>query len=37
MRILRKLNHESIIKLNEVFEDSEAIYMILDYMGGGTL
>jgi len=34
---LRTLNHESIIKLHEVFESGNSIHLILDYVEGGEL
>ena len=35
--IMSKLHHKNIIQLNEVFEDNEAIYLILELVTGGEL
>ncbi|CAD8141236.1 unnamed protein product [Paramecium octaurelia] len=35
--IMRKLNHNGVIKLHEVFEDEINIYFVLDYLEGGEL
>jgi len=34
---MRKLDHPNIIKLHEVFETKNSIYMILDLLRGGSL
>lgn len=34
---MRKLNHNGVIKLHEVFEDEINIYFVLDYLEGGEL
>lgn len=34
---MRKLDHPNIIKLYEVFETKNSIYMILDLLKGGSL
>jgi len=34
---LRTLNHESIIKLHEVYESGNSIHLVLDYVEGGEL
>ncbi|CAD8078605.1 unnamed protein product [Paramecium primaurelia] len=35
--IMRKLNHENVIQLHEVFEDFEKVYLIIDHLQGGDL
>ena len=35
--IMRKLNHNGVIKMHEVFEDETNIYFVLDYLEGGEL
>ncbi|CAD8058324.1 unnamed protein product [Paramecium sonneborni] len=37
INIMRKLNHQGVIKLHEVFEDETNIYFVLDYLEGGEL
>jgi calcium/calmodulin-dependent protein kinase I len=37
IEIMESLDHPSVIKLHDVMEDDENIYMILEYMNGGTL
>ncbi|CAD8082377.1 unnamed protein product [Paramecium sonneborni] len=37
IEIMRKLQHENVIQLHEVFEDHERIYLIIDYLQGGDL
>lgn len=34
---LRRLNHPNIVKVRESFESEGRFYLILDYVGGGTL
>lgn len=29
---MRKLNHENVIQLHEVFEDFEKVYLIIDHL-----
>ncbi|CAK83504.1 unnamed protein product (macronuclear) [Paramecium tetraurelia] len=35
--VMRKLDHENVIQLYEVFEDSEKVYLIIDHLRGGDL
>jgi serine/threonine protein kinase len=35
--LLRKLDHENIIHLHEVFESENNIHLILEYLNGGEL
>ncbi|CAK77700.1 unnamed protein product (macronuclear) [Paramecium tetraurelia] len=35
--IMRKLQHESVIKMYEVFEGEEYLYLVLEYLNGGEL
>lgn len=35
--ILRKLNHQNIIKLHEVYENELYIHLVLEYLEGGEL
>ncbi len=37
MKILREIDHEYIMKLETIYETSENIILVLEYMGGGTL
>ena len=39
MAILKSLNHKNIVKLHEIIDDplKNKIYMIMDYLPGGTL
>lgn len=37
IEIMRMLNHKNIIKLHEVFEDGNKVYLILDLLEGGEL
>ena len=34
---MRTMNHENIVKLYEVFESSQSIYLVMDFLEGGTL
>ena len=34
---MRRLDYENVIKLHEVYEDSENVYLIIDYLEGGDL
>jgi len=34
---LRKINHENVNKLYEVFEDAQFVYLVLDELNGGEL
>lgn len=34
---MRKLQHESVIKLFEVYEGEEYLYLVLEYLKGGEL
>ena len=35
--IMRKMNHENIIGLHEVYEGEQHIYLVLDLLKGGEL
>ena len=35
--LLRKLEHENIIKLHEVYESQKNIHLVLEYLHGGEL
>ena len=39
MEILKKMSHRNIIKLYEIINDpgSDEIYLVMDYLPGGTL
>ena len=37
MLILKKLDHPNIIKLYELYEDTNNYYLITEYCGGGEL
>lgn len=37
IEIMRKLNHPNIMKLHEVFESSNSLYLVLEYFSGGHL
>ena len=34
---MRSMNNIHIIKLHEVFESNQSIYLVMDYLEGGTL
>jgi serine/threonine protein kinase len=34
---MRNLNHESIVKLYEVFESDNSIYLLMEFLEGGLL
>jgi len=34
---MRELNHSSIIRLHEVYETQNSLYMVLDLLEGGSL
>jgi serine/threonine protein kinase len=34
---MRRLNHKNIVKLHCVYEDDEAIFLVMDYFAGGDL
>lgn len=35
--ILRTIDHPGIIKLYDIFESEESVYMVVDYLHGGEL
>jgi len=37
IEILEKIDHPSVVKLHDLKEDDDFLYMILEYMAGGTL
>lgn len=37
VNILKKLKHPSIVKLEEVFEDKERLYLVMEFCSGGEL
>ncbi len=37
MTLLRKLDHENIIKLYEVYESKNNIHLVLEHLSGGEL
>lgn len=37
MALLRRLDHENIIHLHEVYESENNIHLILEYLNGGEL
>ncbi|KAK9474337.1 kinase-like domain-containing protein [Dipodascopsis tothii] len=37
VNILMKLNHPSIVKLKELYEDATHIYLVMEYVAGGDL
>mmetsp|Transcript_19215 Transcript_19215/g.16492 ORF Transcript_19215/g.16492 Transcript_19215/m.16492 type:complete len:96 (-) Transcript_19215:1691-1978(-) len=36
-KILRALDHPNIMKLYEVYEDSNCYYLVTEYLGGGDM
>lgn len=34
---MRKLNHENIVKLYEVWESENSLFLVLELLGGGCL
>jgi calcium/calmodulin-dependent protein kinase I len=37
MDILANVDHPSVVKLIDIFDNSDAMYLILEYMAGGEL
>jgi serine/threonine protein kinase len=37
IEVLLKIDHPNVVKLHEVLEDENNLYMVLEYMAGGTL
>ena len=37
MALLKKVSHKNIVRLYEVIESEEKIYMVMDYMAHGPL
>jgi serine/threonine protein kinase len=37
IEILKKLNHENIVKFHYYFEESHYVYVVLEYIEGRTL
>lgn len=37
MKIMEKLDHPNIAKLYEVFESYKQVFMIMEYVNGGSL
>jgi len=37
LNVMSSLEHESIVRMNECFDDSDRIYLVLDYCPGGHL
>lgn len=37
MKILREIDHQYIMKLDAIYETTDNMILILEYMGGGTL
>ena len=35
--MLRKLDHPNILKLYEVYEDYNNVYLVMEYIKGGSL
>jgi len=35
--ILRRIDHQNVVKLFEVFEDQTHLYLVMEYLGGGTI
>ena len=37
MEILANIDHPSVVKLIDIFDNPDAMYLILEYMAGGEL
>ena len=37
MDILANIDHPSVVKLLELFDDGKTLYLIMEYMAGGEL
>ena len=37
IRLLQKMNHPNIVKIFEAFETDENVYLVMEYVGGGSL
>jgi calcium-dependent protein kinase len=37
IKILEKMSHPNIVRLNEAFDDQKNVYLINEYCGGGSL
>lgn len=37
IEVMKMSKHPNIVCLNDVFEDAENFYLVLEYMGGGDL
>ena len=34
---MQKMNHSNIVKIFEAFETDENVYLVMEYVGGGSL
>ena len=37
IKLLQKMNHPNIVKIFEAFETDENVYLVMEYVGGGSL
>ena len=37
IEVLQKIDHPNVVKLHDLKEDENNLYMVLEYMAGGTL
>ncbi|TNV74080.1 hypothetical protein FGO68_gene9822 [Halteria grandinella] len=37
IKLLQKMNHPNIVKIYEAFETDEYVYLVMEYVGGGSL
>ena len=37
IRLLQKMNHPNIVKIYEAFETDDHVYLVMEYVGGGSL
>ena len=37
IKLLQKMNHPNIVKIFEAFETDDNVYLVMEYVGGGSL
>jgi len=37
IKLLQKMNHKNIVKIYEAFETENHVYLVMEYVGGGSL
>jgi MAP/microtubule affinity-regulating kinase len=37
IKLLQKMNHPNIVKIYEAFETDDNVYLVMEYVGGGSL